>query len=322
MKRSFQILPALAGGSTSKRLLRTQYIPFKQYVKNFATSIVLIAILFLAPTACTAQIKDAATATIKVDGNCGLCKAAIEKAVNKTRISKADWNEQNKMATITYNSKKTSLNAILKSIAIAGFDNQDFLAPDEAYNNLPGCCKYERKNKVVTTMHAKGTAPSIQNNSTQQHDSMANTTQETNQLKAVFDGYFLLKDALVKTDGNLASAKANDLQTAVNAVDMSKLPMDVHVVWMKILSGLKEDTQNINGTKEISKQRDYFMSLSKNMYQLIKTAKPAETVYYQFCPMANDGKGANWLSKESGIKNPYYGAQMLTCGSTVETIKQ
>ena len=64
------------------------------------------------------------------------------------------------------------------------------------------------------------------------------------------------------------------------------------------------------------------MSLSKNMYELIKVAKPAETVYYQFCPMANDGKGANWLSKENGIKNPYYGSQMLTCGKTVETIKQ
>ena len=64
------------------------------------------------------------------------------------------------------------------------------------------------------------------------------------------------------------------------------------------------------------------MSLSKNMYELIKVVKPAETVYYQFCPMANDGKGANWLSKESGVKNPYYGSQMLSCGKTVETIKQ
>ena len=38
--------------------------------------------------------------------------------------------------------------------------------------------------------------------------------------------------------------------------------------------------------------------------------------------MANGGKGANWLSKENAVKNPYYGSQMLTCGSTVETIKE
>ena len=58
------------------------------------------------------------------------------------------------------------------------------------------------------------------------------------------------------------------------------------------------------------------------MYELIKVSRPAETVYYQHCPMADDGKGANWLSKESAIKNPYYGSQMLSCGKTVETIKQ
>jgi len=38
--------------------------------------------------------------------------------------------------------------------------------------------------------------------------------------------------------------------------------------------------------------------------------------------MDNDGKGANWLSKESSIKNPYYGSKMMRCGSTVETIKK
>ena len=103
---------------------------------------------------------------------------------------------------------------------------------------------------------------------------------------------------------------------------MGKLKMEEHTVWMKIEKGLKTDAQHIKETKDTEHQREHFMSLSKSMYELIKAAKPAETVYYQFCPMANDGKGANWLSKESAIKNPYYGSQMLTCGKTVETINQ
>jgi len=37
--------------------------------------------------------------------------------------------------------------------------------------------------------------------------------------------------------------------------------------------------------------------------------------------MFNNGKGANWLSKEPAIQNPYYGNKMLTCGSVTETIK-
>ena len=57
------------------------------------------------------------------------------------------------------------------------------------------------------------------------------------------------------------------------------------------------------------------------MHDLLLVAKFDTPVYYQFCPMANGGKGANWLSKENAVKNPYYGAQMMTCGKVVETIK-
>lgn len=283
----------------------------------------MTAVVLLSTTICQSQINNAKTETVKVYGNCGMCEATIEKAANKKKLSKADWNEESKMATITYDSKKTNLDAVLKNIALAGYDNQRFLAPDAAYNKLPGCCKYDREKKhiAMVTTAAKDTSGAMQNHSNHQQVGASNAAQETNQLAAVFESYFSLKDALVKTDGNTASANAKKLQTAINAVKMEKLPMDVHTVWMKVLNDLKEDAGHIEGTKDISHQRVHFMSLSKKMYELIKVAKPTETVYYQFCPMANDGKGANWLSKESGIKNPYYGSQMLTCGKTVETIK-
>ncbi|MBL7746613.1 MAG: DUF3347 domain-containing protein, partial [Chitinophagaceae bacterium] len=275
-------------------------------------------------TGCQSQINNAKTEMVKIYGNCGMCETTIEKAGTKKKFSKADWDKETKMASITYDSKKTTLDAILKDIALAGYDNQSFLAPDAAYNKLPGCCKYDREKKqvAIVTQPVKDTTTPKQNHGTHQHEGMNNAAQETNQLSAVFENYFLLKDALVKTDGNTASAKAKELETAINAVKMDKLPMTVHTVWMKVLNSLKEDAGHIYGTKDISLQRDHFMGLSKNMYELVKVAKPAETVYYQFCPMANDGKGANWLSKESGVKNPYYGSQMLTCGKTVETIKQ
>ena len=53
----------------------------------------------------------------------------------------------------------------------------------------------------------------------------------------------------------------------------------------------------------------------------MKVIKPAYLVYYDHCPMYNDGKGGDWISKESSIKNPFYGSQMLTCGKIVETLK-
>lgn len=258
-----------------------------------------------------APIKNQTTIAVKIYGNCDQCKAAIENAGKLKNISKLDWNKDSKIAMIIYDAKKITKDAILKKIALAGYDSDIFLAPDAAYNKLSACCKYERVNKPLVKETAASTGKDI----------FSTASNTANDLQAVFDAYFLLKDALVKTDGSMASEKAKDLQMAIDAVNMDKLSMDVHMVWMKILNALKEDATHINGTKDIELQRNHFITLSKNIYTLIKVSKPAETVYYQHCPMANDGKGADWLSKENAVKNPYYGAAMLTCGKIVETIK-
>ncbi|WP_420601742.1 hypothetical protein [Flagellimonas sp.] len=44
------------------------------------------------------------------------------------------------------------------------------------------------------------------------------------------------------------------------------------------------------------------------------------TFYVQQCPMANNNKGAVWLSTENEIRNPYYGDAMLKCGSVLEVL--
>ena len=46
-----------------------------------------------------------------------------------------------------------------------------------------------------------------------------------------------------------------------------------------------------------------------------------KTAYYQFCPMANNDKGAYWFSETEEIRNPYFGDTMMGCGETKETIK-
>lgn len=280
----------------------------------------MAVVVLLSTTACNSQINNAKTETAKVYGNCSMCETSIEKAANKKKISKADWNEETKIATITYDSKKTNLDAVLKNIALAGYDNQIFLAPNAAYNKLPDCCKYDREKKVIVKSTVKDTAMVMANHSEHEQTNEP-VMQHTNQLQAIFDNYFTVKDALVKTDATTAQSKATALLTALNAVKMETLKTEEHTVWMKVEKDLKKDAEHISKSKEIEQQRNYFSILSKNIYTLIKAAKPTATVYYQNCPMYNDGKGANWLSKESGVKNPYYGNMMLTCGKTVETIK-
>ena len=278
----------------------------------------MVATVMLLSTSINAQIKNAKTETVKVYGNCGMCKTKIEKAGNLKNIAKVDWNADTKMATLTYDDTKTNQDEILKSIALVGYDSEKFLAPADVYSKLPGCCQYDRKAKVPVKPIK---ADAISGTNTAEMDMINNTTVIENQLSAVFDSYFAVKDALVKTDGATASTKATELLTAINVVKMEKLGMEVQMVWMKVVTNLKEDAFHISDTKDTKNQRDYFDTLSKNVYVLIKVSKPDTPTYFQHCPMANNGKGADWLSKENTIKNPYFGSMMLSCGKTVETIK-
>lgn len=289
----------------------------------------------LSITACNTKIKNAKIATVKIYGNCEMCESTIEKAGNTKNTTIVDWNKDTKLALITFDSTKTNQDEILKRIALAGYDSDQFLAPDDVYAKLKDCCQYERvakteiKEETISNVDTTISVVKVDSAKTEvKEDHSAHNqvepiapVQEVPQLKAVFDNYFILKDALVKTDGSKASANAKELNTAINAVKMEKLGAEEHTIWMKVMKALATDSKNISATKDVSKQRDYFMALSKNMYTLMKASNLEKPVYYQHCPMYNDGNGANWISKENVVKNPYYGSQMLSCGKVVETIK-
>lgn len=255
-------------------------------------------------------IKNSTTVTFKVSGNCGMCKKNIEGAANKKGVVKSEWNIDSKVLSVKYNSKKTTADEILKRIAYAGYDNEKFLAPEEAYAKLHECCKYERQ-KTAATKIASHEMP--------MQDTMKK--ESVNPLSEVYAAYFALKDALVLDDGVTASNKAKELFKAIDKVPMDKMTSAQHTVWMKYMTKLSYDAEHIKGVTETEHQREHFSSLSKNMFEVMKVIKPAYSVYLDHCPMYNDGKGANWISKESVIKNPYYGSKMLTCGKTTETLK-
>ena len=106
----------------------------------------LIVLAVLSVTSCNVPLENAKVETVKIYGNCGMCESTIEKAGNSTPDSNVDWSKDTKMATISYDSLKTSKEEILQRIAQAGYDSDAFFAPDAAYASLPGCCQYERAN--------------------------------------------------------------------------------------------------------------------------------------------------------------------------------
>jgi Cu(I)/Ag(I) efflux system membrane fusion protein len=80
-----------------------------------------------------------------------------------------------------------------------------------------------------------------------------------------------------------------------------------------------QDTDKIMSIDEL---REEFLALSEDIIAIAKTSNPTDQLLYvQLCPMANNSEGGSWLSFTKEIKNPYYGASMLTCGSTIDSIQ-
>src|SRR6056297_36861 len=129
--------------------------------------------------------------------------------------------------------------------------------------------------------------------------------------------YLNLKDALVASDEEQTQMLAQ--KGAEVASKISDLPMgDMGKSHMSRLEG---QLANIASKNNLKNQRDDFVQLSQNIIQIAQQMNMLETkLYVQHCPMANNDNGANWLSLEEEIRNPYYGDAMLTCGSVVGTI--
>lgn len=280
--------------------------------------IVLTFVAFNTSNRAIAQIKNAETIEVKVEGLCNMCKNNIEKAGSAANISTTKWDRKSKIASITFDNKKTNKNDILKKIALVGYDNAEFLAPDEVYQALPGCCKYERAAKHQVTAQDPHQNHAAHNNATAAHSQHAAVSN--NSLDRVLSSYFEIKNALIADNTQQTSVKAKDLQQALATVKMEELSDKTHTLWMRTQKDMTALAGKIATAKNISQQRDSFALLSETLFPLVQESATTATIYYQHCPMYANGKGANWLSKEQAIKNPYYGSKMLTCGSTVETI--
>lgn len=106
-----------------------------------------IALFIAASFFASAQQKNE---TIPVSGNCGMCKANIEKAAKKAGASDASWDKEAKALTVKYDAGSTNSGKIQQAVAEAGYDTRDVKASDAAYDKLHACCKYDRASAATT----------------------------------------------------------------------------------------------------------------------------------------------------------------------------
>ena len=80
-----------------------------------------------------------------VAGNCEMCQKRIEKAAFSVKgVKSANWHIDHKDIHLIIDETKCSVEDVQKAIALAGHDAGKIKTKDEVYNDLHGCCKYER----------------------------------------------------------------------------------------------------------------------------------------------------------------------------------
>ena len=161
-----------------------------------------------------------------------------------------------------------------------------------------------------------------ENDHTNMNERLEVSAKFQKQLKAVFNDYISLKDALVKEDSKSTSASATTLLKNLGKVDMKLLSdNEAHNHWMTLEKKLKFSATSISNTSDIKVQRDHFKHLSSHLINSVQLFGVNEKVYVEFCPMADNNSGAYWLSKEEKVINPYFGEAMLTCGEVKQVIE-
>lgn len=86
--------------------------------------------------------------SFKVSGNCGMCKTHIEKSAKSVSgVISAEWDSETKIIAVVSENKSLDAKEVSDAITAGGYDTEYKTAQDEAYNKLPGCCKYEREKK-------------------------------------------------------------------------------------------------------------------------------------------------------------------------------
>lgn len=109
----------------------------------------LLVVLAVLGTSFATQAQQKKSKNAKVDievkGNCDMCKKRIEKAAYQVKgVKSAEWHADDQTLHVIIDENKTNSTKVEKSVAKSGHDTKHEKANDTAYENLHGCCQYDR----------------------------------------------------------------------------------------------------------------------------------------------------------------------------------
>ena len=129
--------------------------------------------------------------------------------------------------------------------------------------------------------------------------------------------YLRLQGALANDDFAAAKKEAGAAEQTLPSIGGAELEGEAQKAWQKLSGDISGALARMPSAKDIAAVRTAFEPLSNALREAVKVFQPTGHghVYELHCPMAFDFKGASWLQDQPEVLNPYFGAEMLTCGS-------
>ncbi len=141
------------------------------------------------------------------------------------------------------------------------------------------------------------------------------------QLNNLLSAYIVLKDKFVDSDAKEVAKAAQDLSSELQNFDMKKLKGEEHISLMKNNKTILKSLNIVIKSDNIDEQRKQLKPLSAAVIKFVSPFKlKGQKLFVEFCPMADDTKGAFWISQYKTIKNPYFGEQMISCGDVRDSL--
>jgi hypothetical protein len=152
-----------------------------------------------------------------------------------------------------------------------------------------------------------------------------NTGAFNQSFQQLLDAYYSVKDALVASDTAKATAAALALATASDSLKVNEIKGDstgvIKETALTFTGTISGSARGLAGEADIKAKRKEFEMIADAIWSLTRVVRyEGQKVYWQYCPMAFNNKGAYWMSNDAAIKNPYFGSEMLECGRVEDSL--
>lgn len=137
----------------------------------------------------------------------------------------------------------------------------------------------------------------------------------------VVKAYLSMKDGFVSDNENEIDKQAAQMLSILNNMPDNILSGEALTYWKEKKGFLLAHLNLYIEAEKDKNKRLNFVFLSTVMVKSVKAfGYEGQKLFVDYCPMANDDKGAYWLSQTKEIRNPYMGKKMPKCGEVKEEL--